>query len=324
MTDELTTRFTERFGLRHPIARAPMDMVAGGALAAAVTAAGGLGLIGGGYGDADWLEEAFAAAGNQPVGVGFITWSVVDRPALVEAALAHRPAALMVSFGDAEPMVEAARAVGVASLWQVQRLSQAEQALAAGVDGLVVQGQEAGGHGMDRGLTALLPAVRDRAGPDTLILAAGGIADGRGLAAALMLGADGVMMGTRFWASVEAVGSETAKASLVAATGDGTLRSKVFDVARGVDWPRHFTGRVVANAFAERWRHDIAGLERAAAAERARYAASAEDDFSVRALIAGEAVDLIDRIEPAAAIVERVAGEAAALLRGAGRFLRTG
>ncbi|MEL6318726.1 MAG: nitronate monooxygenase, partial [Pseudomonadota bacterium] len=247
MTETIRTRFTERFDIAHPIMLAPMDLVSGGALAAAVSRAGGLGLIGGGYGEADWLERAFLDAGNERVGVGFITWSVAERPELIAAALARRPAALMVSFGDAEPLIEAARAAGTPTVWQVQRLSQARQALAAGVDVIVVQGQEAGGHGMDRGLTALLPAVRDLAGPEQILLAAGGLADGRGLAAALMLGADGVMMGTRFWASAEAAGSDAAKAGLVAAGGDDTLRTKVFDVARDVGWPWEFTGRVVEN-----------------------------------------------------------------------------
>jgi len=317
----LKTRFTERFGIAHPVMLAPMDVVAGGRLAAAVSGAGGLGLIGGGYGNAEWLERQFAAAGNQPVGVGFITWSLMRQPGLVDLVLARKPAAFMVSFGDGEAAVAAAKAADVPTIWQVQRLAHAEQALAAGVDVIVVQGQEAGGHGMDRGLTAFLPAVRDLAGPDQIVLATGGIADGRGLAAALMLGADGVMMGTRFWASAEAEGSDTAKAALVAATGDDTIRSKVFDVARGADWPWHFTGRVVANEFARQWHGDIENLKRQAETEKARYDASDPDDLSIRVLIAGESLDLVSSIEPAGDILERVVREAAALLRGAAGHL---
>jgi nitronate monooxygenase len=99
----LSTRFTERLDLLHPVVSAPMAFAAGGALAAAVTAAGGLGLIGGGYGDAEWLEREFRAAGNGRVGCGFITWSLAENPALLDAALARRPAAVMLSFGDPSP-----------------------------------------------------------------------------------------------------------------------------------------------------------------------------------------------------------------------------
>jgi nitronate monooxygenase len=321
MEQLIKTRFTERFGIAHPVVLAPMDLVAGGRLAAAVSAAGGLGLIGGGYGDADWLDAAFREAGNQRVGVGFITWSLMQQPALIERALAHKPAAFMVSFGDGEAAVAAARAAGVPTMWQVQRLAHARQALAAKADVIVVQGQEAGGHGMDRGLTALLPAVRDLAGPDQCLLAAGGMADGRGLASALMLGADGVMLGTRFWASAEADGSDAAKSVLVRATGDDTVRSKVFDVARGRDWPWHFTGRVVANEFCRQWHDDIDGLKRAIDAERVRYNNAGEEDFSVRVTIAGESVDLIQSVEPAETIVHEVVGAAARLMQDARAYL---
>jgi len=315
MEQVIQTRFTKRFGVAHPVMLAPMDKVSGGRLAAAVSCAGGLGMIGGGYGDAAWLEKAFEDAGNQPVGVGFITWSLMQQPKLLDVVLGRRPAALMVSFGDGEAAVEAAKAAGVATIWQVQQLRQAEQALRAGSHVLVVQGQEAGGHGMDRGLTAMVPAARDLAGPDQIILAAGGIADGRGLAAALMLGADGVVVGTRFWASAEADGTDAAKAALVAARGDETVRTKVFDVARDLDWPWQFTGRVVANGFVKTWHDDVAGLKANAARERTRYEVSHPDDFSTRALIAGEAVDLIQSIEPAGNILNGMVRQAADKLR---------
>jgi nitronate monooxygenase len=324
MEQRLDTRFTRRFGVPHPVALAPMDKVSGGRLAAAVSQAGGLGLIGGGYGDPAWVEAAFEEAGDAPVGIGVITWSVARRPELIERILARRPKAVMVAFGDGGEIVAKARAAGVPTLWQVHRLAQAREALAAGVDALVVQGQEAGGHGMDRGLTALLPAVRDLAGPDLPILAAGGLADGRGLAAALMLGADGVLLGTRFWASEEAAGTAAAKAQLVARGGDETLRSKVFDVARDAPWPWEFTGRTLHNAFSQRWHRDVQGLAAAAATERARYDAADPDDFDTRVLIAGEALDLVHEIRPAGEILAQVVEEAAALLRGAGRHLAAG
>lgn len=317
----LKTRFTERFDVDFPIVLAPMDLIAGGKLAAAVSAAGGLGLIGGGYGNADWVEQAFLEAGKQPVGIGFITWSVQQDLSIVEKALANKPSALMVSFGDAEDVIEIAKAAGIPTIWQIQRFEQAVQAHQANVDVIVVQGQEAGGHGMDRGLVSLVPAVRDLVGADGIVLAAGGIADGRGLAASLMLGADGVMLGTRFWASREASGSDAAKARLVETGGDQTVRSKVFDVLRGVDWPWQYTGRIVENDVSRRWHGDMTALIDQADAEREKYNASAIDDFSTRVLIAGEALDLVSAVEPAGEIVHRIGSEAEIILNGASRFL---
>ena len=318
----LKTRFTERFGVDHPVVLAPMDRVSGGRLAAAVSAAGGFGIIGGGYGDANHIRAAFAEAGNQKIGVGFITWSAQRNPDAVAAALDHDPAAVMVSFGDGEDIVVQAKDRGIPTFWQVQTLAQVRQAMDAGVDVIVVQGQEAGGHGMDRGLMALLPAARDTAGAEQVILAAGGIADGRGLASALMLGADGVLMGTRFWASLEAEGDAAAKSQIAAAQGDRTVRSKVFDLARGVDWPWHYTGRVIGNEFSDRWHGNIDGMKADIDTQRAVYEAAPADDFSTRVVIAGEAVDLIDSIEPAAEIVAKTVDGAATLLRGAAAYVK--
>lgn len=317
----IKTAFTKRFGLQHPIMLAPMDKVAGGRLAAAVSSAGGFGVIGGGYGDEDWVEQAFQEAGNQSVGVGFITWSAKRNTVAVERALSHNPAALMVSFGDGEDLIAAAKDKGIPTIWQVQRLSQAEQALRAGVDIIVAQGQEGGGHGMDRGLMSLLPAVRDLTGEGTIVLAAGGIADGRGLAASLMLGADGAMLGTRFWACDEAQGSHAAKSAIVNAKGDNTVRSKVFDVLRGVDWPWHYTGRVVRNAVLDKWHNNIEALKAEAGLEKAAYDASDSDDLNTRVLIAGESVDLIKSIKPAATIIQEISAEAEGLLGNANAVL---
>lgn len=321
MTQLIDTPFTRRFGIRHPVMLAPMDKISDGNLAAEVSRAGGFGLIGAGYGDRNWITSAFSDAGDASVGIGIITWSLLKKPALLEQVLDLNPAALFVSFGDAEPIIEAARARGIPTIWQVQRLDQAEQALKAGTDILIAQGQEGGGHGMDRGLIALLPAVRDLAGGDQIVLAAGGIADGRGLAAALMLGADGIMMGTRFWASVEANGSARAKAALLKAGGDDTRRSSFFDVARGLDWPGAFTGRVVQNAFSRPWLDDPSTMATAARDIQRHYQAADPDDFSVRALIAGESLDLVHSVRPASDIVTGTVREAADLLSRAPSFL---
>ena len=112
MGQVLTTRLTERYELTHPIVLAPMGNVSGGKLAAAISGAGGLGLIGGGYGDGQWLETEFRAAGNASVGCGFITWSLAERPELLELVLERQPRAIMLSFGDPVPFASANRAIG--------------------------------------------------------------------------------------------------------------------------------------------------------------------------------------------------------------------
>jgi nitronate monooxygenase len=310
----ITTRLTERLGVRHPILLAPMDVVADGRLAATVSHAGGFGIIGGGYGDASWLTREMDAAGDALVGVGFITWSLSRQPHLLDLVLERRPPAVMLSFGEVQPHAERIKTAGALLLCQVQTLDQARQAIAHGADVLIAQGAEAGGHGMSRGTFTLVPAVVDVAG-DIPVAAAGGIADGRGLAAALMLGADGVLMGTRFYASQEAAALLGAKDRLVAASGDATIRSILFDIARRNVWPAPYTGRVLANRFSERWRGRELELLQRQAEEAARYdAARAAGDFDTAAVIAGEAVDLISDIPPASEIVERVATEAEALL----------
>jgi nitronate monooxygenase len=177
---------------------------------------------------------------------------------------------------------------------------------------------EGGGHGVARGTFALVPAVVDLARGAVPVVAAGGIAAGRGLAAALMLGADGVLVGTRFYATREAAGFQAAKERIVAARGDRTVRGILFDIARRSVWPAPFTGRVLRNEFSERWRGGETELLQRQDEEAARYAeARAAGDFDTAAVIAGEAVDLIADIPPAAEVVERIAREAEALLAGA-------
>lgn len=315
----LDTHFTRALQLRHPIVSAPMAFAAGGALAAAVTRAGGLGLIGGGYGDGPWLEQQFAAAGGERVGVGFITWSLRRTPQLLEQVLRHRPAAVMLSFGDPREFAQQVKAAGALLLCQCQSLAHVEEALAAKADVIVAQGAEAGGHGALRGTLSLVPEVADHLAtqaPETLLLAAGGIADGRGLAAALMLGADGVLVGTRLWASSEARVAPGHHQAMLQTAGDGTLRTRIPDIVRGLPWPAGFTARIRRNAFTQRWHGREEELAAAAEAEGPRYRdAFAAGDPEETAVWFGEAAGLVQSIEPAGLIVERMVEEAAAQLR---------
>ena len=156
----LTTRLTRTQNIRHPIVLAPMAFASGGTLAAAVNRAGGLGLIGGGYGDAAWLEEQFAAANGERVGVGFITWSLSKSPALLTAVLRHKPRVVMLSFGDPRPFVDEIRAAGAALICQCQNMNHVAEAVEVHADIIVAQGTEAGGHGELRSTLTLVPKLR--------------------------------------------------------------------------------------------------------------------------------------------------------------------
>jgi nitronate monooxygenase len=322
----LSTRLTRRLGIRHPILLAPMGTAAGGKLASAVSAAGGLGLIGGAYGDADWIDAQFQAAGNQRVGCGFITWSLAKQPHLLQPVLARKPAALMLSFGDPRPFAPAIKAAGAALICQVQTLAHARIALEAGADVVVAQGAEAGGHGATRGLFPLLPALVEliaRSGSAAIPVAAGGMADGRGVAAALLLGAEGVLVGTRFYASQESLAHEGAKQVITQKGGDDTLRTTVVDFARDItDWPTEFTARMIKNDLTERWHGKETALLAARATEVPRYeAARVAGDFSVAGVLAGEGIDLMHDVPSAGAIVERLVAEAEQVLRDRPRSL---
>jgi len=249
----IATALTEMFGLTHPIVLGPMGGVAGGRLAAAVSNAGGLGLVGGGYGDPAWLRAELSRVteeARRPWGVGLITWSI-DRSVL-DLALSYRPDAFLLSFGDPRPYALAIKSAGCKLICQVQDVEQAVVAREAGADIIVAEGTEAGGHSGARATLPLVPAVVDAVAP-TPVVAAGGIADGRGLAASLMLGAHGALIGTRFYASAEALGQDGAKQRIIAAHGNETARTYVFDIVRGYAWPQAYPGRALRNRFMECW-----------------------------------------------------------------------
>ncbi|MBV9248270.1 MAG: nitronate monooxygenase [Acetobacteraceae bacterium] len=312
------TRLTERLRIEHPILSAPMGFVSGGRLAASVTEAGGLGLLGGGYADPEWLDREVAAAGNARVGVGFITWALAQRPESLELALSHAPAAIMLSFGDPRPFAPLIKQAGRLLICQVQTIAHTREALEAGADIIVAQGTEAGGHGAKRATFTLVPEVADlvaRESPATLVVAAGGIADGRGLAAALMLGADGVLVGSRFWASEEALVHPDLQQAALRENGDATVRQIAADIARGFDWPEEFTGRILQNDFTRRWVGNEAEHRKHAPAVRdAYFQAIAGGDAENSGIFVGEAIGIMERVLPAREIVEAMVNQAETLL----------
>lgn len=315
----LKTRLTEALSIQHPIIQAPMAFAAGGKLAAAVCRAGAFGLIGGAYGDKAWLDEQYLAAGNQPVGCGFITWALKHNPSLLDRVLDREPAAIFLSFGNPELFVRQIKAANVKVICQVQTLRDARHAIDCGADIVVAQGAEAGGHGEKRATLTLVPEVADAISmhsPDTLLVAAGGIGDGRGLAAALMLGADGVLVGSRFWASDEALVHKNMLTRAVEADGDGTIRSTVMDLARNIDWPERYTARVLSNGFTDQWHDDIAGLRANSDAEANRWREAWQTgDTDVANTFVGEVTGLIRSVESVDNIVASMVKQASSLLR---------
>ena len=291
-----------------------MGSAAGGRLAAAVTNAGGLGLIGSGYANEAAIRKELTAAGNARVGVGFILWALEKNPSALDVALDARPAAVMLSFGDPTPFTSRIKDAGCKIICQVQTLAQAKEAAAAGADIIIAQGRDAGGHsGVTRGTMGLVPAVVDAVAPIPVV-AAGGIADGRGLAAALALGAAGVSMGTRFTASRESLWDQAMKDAALAAGGDQTELTRVCDVVRGAPWPAIYPGRALRNTFAAQWNGREAALAADQQAQEKAYLAVADNDFATRVVWAGEGVDLVNDIPTASEIIERVIAQAAATL----------
>lgn len=311
------TLLCDILGIDHPILNAPMSGTATATLASAVSNAGGFGMIGGASGGPDWLRTQIRAARAQtdrPFGVGLIS-SFPHVDDLVQVALDEQVAVINHSFADPTPYVAAAQARGVRVFAQVQSLAQAQRAAEAGVDAIIVQGTEAGGHTGMAGTLALLPAVVDSVGA-LPVLAAGGIADGRGLAAILMLGAAGVSLGTRFVASYEWGGGAWEQQAVVAATTDDTIRTSVYDQVRGAPFPADIADRVLRNRFNTRWDGRTTEIsERQAELQRELERAAKAHDKDVVDISAGVAVGLIHSLEPAGVIVHRIVAEAEALLR---------
>lgn len=318
--------FCARFGLTTPIALAPMALATGGALAAACARAGALGLLGGGYGDLAWTQReytlALPSADTGRLGVGFITWKLDEDASALDWVLQHRPRAVMLSFGDPRPYAARIAAAGAALICQVQQLAQVPQAIEAGAQVVVAQGGEAGGHGADalngRATFTLVPELADwlaAHAPGTLLLAAGGVADGRTLAAARLLGADGALVGSRLWATQESLAAAGAKAQALQTSGDGTARSAVFDILRRKNWPAPYDFRAIRNDLHRRWEGRLDALRASPEAARADYDAGVKaGDFSRAHATVGEAVGLIHDLPPAADVIARMTADATRFL----------
>lgn len=302
-------------GLRIPIVNAPMGGVAGGRLAAAVTAAGGLGMIGmGSTATAVSLATELARLGESPrFGIGLVDWVIRSQPDLLDAALAAHPVLLSVSFGADLSWVERAHADGILAATQVYDVETARRAQDAGVDVLVARGAEGGGHGeLKLATLPLLDAVLDAA--TVPVLAAGGIASPRSLAAVLAAGAAGGWLGTCLSACPEALTGDAARRALIAAAGTDTVATRVFDVGQRLQWPARFPSRVLHNEFVSRWagREETLSGDQGATAELV--AGIAAQDQRLAPVDAGQGVGMLIDSRPVGIVLEELCTGARRLL----------
>lgn len=307
------TRFTDLFGLEHPVMSAPMALHSGGTLAAAVSAAGGLGSFGGIHDriGPEWVtQEAqlVRSMTDQPFAVGFITPFLPFTEPYLDAALDAGAPAIVLSFSDPAGWAERITTSGSRLICQVQTLAGGDRAVECGADALIAQGHAAGGHTGTAGLIPLLRALRDRH-PHVPILAAGGVADGQGLAAVLVAGADGVSLGTAFLATPEAIEiPEHHKAAIVDSDGGDTVFTRSHDIVSGFPWPDTIGERVRRDVFSTEWAGREAELQAAVAAGHAP-ADHAEP------LLYGESAGQVTRVRPAAEVVTSIAHDATEMLR---------
>jgi nitronate monooxygenase len=250
----LDTHLCDLLGIEVPILAAPMGFITGPELAAAVSNAGGLGVMSFSGNPPAVLREQIRllrSLTNKPFGVNVL----LSGPRLpfpidtvVDVCLEERVPVLSTFWGDSTPYVERAHAAGVKVVDQVGSVVDAQRAAQAGVDAIVAQGVEAGGHIAGEVTTmALVPRVVDAVAP-LPVVAAGGIADARGLVAALALGAQAVMIGTRLIATPEAYAHPVYKQKVLAATEQQTVRTTLF----GYGWP-DAPHRTLRTPFVERW-----------------------------------------------------------------------
>ncbi len=257
-------------------------------------------------------EVRHAAGLDRPFGIGLVHWVVTAQPELLEVALRARPALLCVSFGDDWSWVRPARDAGLRIATQVADVEAARRAVDAGVDVLVARGAEGGGHGEPRvGTLPLLTEILDQV--SVPVLAAGGIASARGLAAVLAAGAAGAWLGTVFATCPEALTSAAVREALLAAGGSATVTTRLFDLAQGYRWPATIPERVLRNDFVDQW--DGRDVEIDVRARDALAAAVAADDLRLAPVNAGQGVGMVTDTRSAAETIERLCRDAAALLR---------
>jgi len=313
------TRLTEVLGIEHPVILGGMGSGSTTPeLVAAVAEAGGLGINGVSRYPAERVAGVAAgirALTDRPYGLNLLLFMSDD--AAVDAVLAEQPAVFSTAWPwpdqDLKPIFERAHAAGATVVHQVAGVEEARRAAEAGADVIVAQGTEGGGH-VALISTLVLTPMTVRAVSPLPVIAAGGIADGAGLAAALMLGAEGVLLGTRFLATVESPWPEAWKQAILASDGHDTMLSEIPDIARATVWPGAFD-RSWRNRLIEEWagrenelrqRRTEIGRRMAEAKERG------ETDYGE--LNFGQVAGLIGEILPAGEVVRQMVAQAEELL----------
>jgi nitronate monooxygenase len=309
----LSTPWSRRMGLRVPILNAPMGGVAGGRLAAAVTAAGGLGMVGmGSAGSTSSLRTELPHV-RGTFGIGLVDWVIRQEPELLDAAIAAQPVLISVSFGTDLSWVQRVHDAGIATATQVYNSAEAQRAQDAGLDLLVARGCEGGGHGdATIGTLPLLDAVLDVV--SVPVLAAGGIASPRSLAAVLAAGASGAWLGTVLSASPEALTSDASRRALVAARETDTVNTRVFDIVQRRPWSKRFPSRVLRNDFVARWSGREDAVADDAKAQDELSAALAADDRRTAPVDAGQGVAMVTGVAPVGEVIDRLCAGAEKLL----------
>ena len=325
----LHTRLCELLGIAHPVISAPMGWITGPELVAAVSGAGGLGILGAGANPPELLRQKIRQVReltDKPFGVNLILSRAAEER--FKVCIEERVAVLSLFSGDPVPYIERAHAAGMQVMLQVGSVAAARDAVAKGVDVVIAQGAEAGGHvAGELAVMTLVPRVVDAIAP-TPVVAAGGIADARGLVAALALGAEAAMLGTRFLATFEANAHPDYKRHILAATGDDTVRTTLF----GGGWP-NAPHRVLRTPFVEQWLKDEArGNENRADEPVMGETLLGSEPFAIRrfmvfppdartrgevasmALYAGQSVGLVHEEKPAAEVVAELVREARRLI----------
>ncbi len=315
----LRTRICALLGIEHPIMLGGMGNATSPELVAAVSTAGGLGVLGATRQNPEELARdaaAIRAATTRPFGLNLLLF--MERPGQYDAFLAARPKVISTAWAaieqDLGSYVARAHAAGALAMHMISTVAEAKVAARAGVDIIVAQGTEGGGHIGLMGTMPLVPMVVSAVAPIP-VLAAGGVADGRGLAAALALGADGVLLGTRFLATDESPIAKGFKQAILDSDGHDTLVTDIPDVASGNTWPGAYV-RVRRNRFIEEWmgRDNELRRRRVEVSAQLRQAAQAGDPDRGAVMI-GQTAGLIDRIEPAADLVRQISRDAEAILR---------
>src|SRR5215469_4596946 len=305
-------------GIEHPVALGGMGSVYSPPLVAAVSNAGGLGAMGCHYMTAEQVRAGTAAIRdqtNKPFALNFLIFDVKEEG--FAAALALRPSVMAFAWPrcdqDVKVYIDRAHDAGCKITFMTPNVPDAVRAAEAGADVIVAQGTEGGGHVGWQTTMTLVPMVVDAVAP-LPVLAAGGIADGRGLAAALALGADGVLLGTRFLASRESPLHPNFKQAILESDGHDTLLSEIPDLAAGRVWPGAMS-RSRRNGFIARWAgREWALRQRQAEALASVQAARKRGDIDEAPLSMGQDAGLIHDIAPAAEIVSRIAEDAERIL----------